>query len=75
MKQAASWEERREAFVNESGEYMEDQEIVELWRFNGRIASMRGTLLHWHTEMKLNGREIEPPLSAAVGDIASDASA
>ena len=63
MKQAASWEERREAFVNESGELMEDQEIVELWRLNGRVASTRGTLLHRHTEMHLNGQEIEPPLS------------
>ena len=63
MKKSASWEEKREAFVKESGEYIDDEEIAQHWRFNGRVASGRGSLLHWHTEMYLNGREIEPPLS------------
>ena len=42
---------------------MEDAKIVELWKRRGRIASARGTLLHWHAEMHLNGRQLELPHS------------
>ena len=63
MKKGANWDEKKEHFVTDAGEYMSDDEIVSLWNFNGRVASARGTLLHWHTEMKLNGKEIETPLS------------
>ena len=42
---------------------MNDDEIVELWKRRGNIASARGTLLHWHAEMQLNGRRLEEPHS------------
>ena len=63
MKNSTRWPEKREAFLNDVGKELEDSEIVELWARRGRIASARGTLLHYHAEMHLNGREIEPPHS------------
>ena len=48
MKSSARWPEKREGFLNEAGEELEDAEIVALWEQRGRIASARGTLLHWH---------------------------
>jgi len=48
MKQSIKWEEKRHAFLSETGEDLSDNQIIELWTFNGRIASARGTLLHWH---------------------------
>jgi hypothetical protein len=62
MKNSARWPEKVLEFTTEAGE-MQDSEIVELWARRGRIASARGTLLHWHAEMALNGREIEQPHS------------
>jgi hypothetical protein len=42
---------------------MGDDEIVQLWSRRGNVASARGTLLHWHAEMHLNGRRLEQPHS------------
>ena len=42
---------------------MADDAIVETWKRRGNIASARGTLLHWHAEMHLNGRRMELPHS------------
>ena len=50
MKSSARWPEKREGFLNEAGEELEDAEIVALWEQQGRIASARGTLLHWHPD-------------------------
>ena len=63
MKGSAKWLEKREAFLTDSGRELEDDEIVDLWAHRGRVASARGTLLHWHAEMHLNGREMELPHS------------
>lgn len=63
MKSSARWPEKREAFLTDAGEEMAYPEIVELWERCGRIASARGTLLHWHAEMHLNGRQLELPHS------------
>ena len=63
MKKGSRWPEKREAFLTDTGLEMEDAEIVELWKRRGNIASARGTLLHWHAEMHLNGRQLELPHS------------
>ena len=47
MKAGARWEEKREQFVNSDGSEMTNDEIIEMWHWKGRIASSRGTLLHW----------------------------
>ena len=35
----------------------------DLWKRNGEIASKRGTLMHWHVEMFLNGAVMLGPMS------------
>ena len=42
---------------------MGDDEIVQVWKHRGKVASARGTLLHWHAEMHLNSRTLEQPHS------------
>ena len=63
MKNGARWPEKRASFMTDSGTEMSDGEIVQMWKRSGQIASARGTLLHWHCEMHLNGRRLEPPHS------------
>jgi hypothetical protein len=64
MKTGARWPEKRASFMTDSGtEMMSDGEIIEMWKSSGQIASARGTLLHWHAEMHLNGRTLEAPHS------------
>ena len=63
MKGGARWQEKREAFLTDAGEEMGDDEIVQLWKRRGNVASARGTLLHWHAEMHLNQRRLEQPHS------------
>jgi hypothetical protein len=63
MKNGTRWPEKRASFMTDSGTEMSDGEIVEMWKSSGQIASARGTLLHWHAEMHLNGRTLEPPHS------------
>ena len=52
MKAGARWEERRDQFVNSDGSEMTNDEIIEMWHRKGRIASSRGTLLHWRDRWK-----------------------
>ena len=62
MKRSARWPEKREAFLTEDTKReMADDEIVAMWKRRGNVASARGTLLHWHAEMCLNGRQLELP--------------
>lgn len=63
MKSSARWPDKREAFMTDAGDEMADDAIVEMWKRRGNIASARGTLLHWHAEMHLNGRRMELPHS------------
>ena len=67
MKGGARWQEKRESFLTATGTEMKDSEIVEMWRSSGQVASARGTLLHWHAEMHLNGRTVEHPQSPEFG--------
>ena len=64
MKAGARWEEKKAEFVID-GREMSDAEIIEAWRRKGRVASARGTLLHYHAELLLNNREdvVEKPYS------------
>ena len=39
------------------------EEILRLWRMNGKVKSARGTLLHYHAEQMLNSVPIETPHS------------
>ena len=63
MKNGTRWPEKRASFLTDSGAEMSEGEIVDQWKRSGQIASARGTLLHWHCEMHLNGRRLEPPHS------------
>ena len=63
MKRGKNWPVKMEEFINEDGDCMSDEEICNLWQLRGRIASARGTLLHFHAECHLNGLEIEKPHS------------
>ena len=63
MRSGRNWERRQLEFINSEGNAMTDTEIVELWAARGKIASGRGTLLHYQAEMLLNGCDIEEPTS------------
>ena len=63
MKKGSCWHDKREAFLTDEGREMDSDEIVELWRRRGAVASARGTLLHWHAEVHLNGCQVAPPHS------------
>ena len=63
MKNGSRWHEKREDYLTDDGEEMGDDEIVQLWKRRGNVASARGTLLHWHAENHLNGRRLEHPHS------------
>ena len=63
MKNGKLWHEKREDYLTDYGDEMGADQIVQLWKRRGNIASARGTLLHWHAEMHLNGRRLEQPHS------------
>ena len=63
MKKGRNWDEKRQEYLNPDGHEMEDVEIAELWEKKGKVASAKGTLLHYHAEAYCNGRQIEQPWS------------
>ena len=63
MRAGRNWEHRQLEFLKSDGDAMTDAEIIELWTARGKIASARGTLLHYHAEMLLNQCDIEEPTS------------
>ena len=63
MKRGKNWAVKMEEFINEEGDCMSDAEICNVWQHRGKVASARGTLLHFHAECHLNGLEIEKPHS------------
>ncbi len=65
MKRGRRWPEKRDQYMKEDAddESLSDDAICELWSKNGRIASARGTLLHYHAECLLNGVTVVPPIS------------
>ena len=55
---------KRGGFVTgPGGRQMTDDEICALWVANGKAASARGTLLHYHAEAHCNNVSVEPPHS------------
>ena len=62
MKGGARWQTTQEEFM-EDGVLVSDAAIASTWAFRGEVARARGTLLHYHAESFLNGREVEQPYS------------
>ena len=62
MKQGREWEYKKYE-LEAQGLSSEDDDILRRWALNGKVASARGTLLHYHCEQMANGREIEEPHS------------
>ena len=64
MKRGRRWHEKRNQYLKEDGDdSMSDSDICEMWKKNGRVASARGTLLHYHAECLLNGTIVQEPHS------------
>jgi hypothetical protein len=62
MKASHRWEDKR-AELEAQGLGVSDAEILTRWNFTGRVASARGTLLHFHAECMMNGVPVQPPHS------------
>ena len=58
MRRSPWWHEKSKKYTKENGEIMTTEEILAFWASNGEVASKRGTLLHYHAEQFLNGRQI-----------------
>ncbi len=70
MKRGRRWPEKREQYLKEDAdESMSDGDICEMWNRNGRVASSRGTLLHYHAECLLNGVAVAAPHSPEFSQI------
>ena len=63
MMEGPGWQERQHDFMNADGTVKTAEEIVDAWARNGEVQRARGTLLHYHAEMFLNGHTIEGPHS------------
>jgi hypothetical protein len=63
LKLGRNWEEKTRGHLKPDGHEMDDIEIAELWEKKCKVASARGTLLHYHAEAWCNGRHIEEPWS------------
>lgn len=63
MKRGKNWPIRRDEFVTDCGRDMTNEEICALWMHSGKVASARGTLLHYQAEAYLNGMVVEEPHS------------
>ena len=63
MMEGPGWPERQHNFMNADGTVMTADDIVAAWARNGEVQRARGTLLHYHAEMFLNGYTVEGPHS------------
>ena len=63
MQASPNWEWKQFKFLKEDDTVMDNSEIIALWQNSGLVARNRGTLMHWHIEMYLNGMQIEEPHS------------
>ena len=63
MMEGPGWPERQHNFMNADGTIKTADEIVDAWARNGEAQRARGTLLHYHAEMFLNGFTIDGPHS------------
>ena len=48
MRKGRHWQNKRQNYLRHDGSEMEDAEIIEHWKFNGKVASARGTLFHYN---------------------------
>ena len=62
MKNGKDWETKR-AELEGQGLDVSDEAFIQRWSQSGKIASARGTLLHYHAECLLNGIPVEGPHS------------
>ena len=64
MRNGRKWEEEKQyEYIPDDGTPMTDEQIVDRWHFDGRVASARGTLLHFHCECDLNCKRVAEPHS------------
>ena len=63
MMESPTWHERHAELIATNGEPMKEEQIIETWRVNGETQSKRGTLMHWHIELYLNGYDLAEPQS------------
>jgi len=63
MMESATWHERHPELTSADGEPMTGPQIIEAWRVNGETQRLRGTLMHWHVELYLNGYDLAEPQS------------
>ena len=63
MMGGAGWQEKQHEFMNADGAIKTADEIIDAWARNGEVQRARGTLLHYHAEMALNGYSVEYPHS------------
>ena len=62
MKASHRWKDKR-AELEAQGLGVSDAEILTHWSLSGRVASARGTLLHFHAECMMNGVPVQKPHS------------
>ena len=67
MRNGRNWQKKKKEYTNPDGTIMTDQQIKFAWEKNRIVSSNRGTLLHWHVEMFLNGAHIWGPFSTEFG--------
>ena len=67
MKQGRNWHIKREAYLTHEGIEMSSEQIEAKWETNRIVASSRGTLMHFHIEMFMNGAQLHGPYSIEFG--------
>ena len=63
MTASRTWHERHPELTSPDGGPMTESDIIDAWRVNGETQSKRGTLMHWHIEIYLNGYDVAEPHS------------
>jgi hypothetical protein len=63
MKASANWAKKKKEYLWPDATEMTNAQILRKWAKNGDVSSKRGTLLHWHCEMFMNGSCIYGPFS------------
>ena len=66
MKNGRDWPEKKRKLENQhiaTG----DADFLKRWEFNGEVARSRGTLLHYHCELMMNGIDVDKPHSPEFG--------
>jgi hypothetical protein len=67
MKNGKKWHLKRKAYLTQEGTEMTNEQIEAKWEANRIVASSRGTLMHFHVEMFMNGSQVHGPHSTEFG--------